>query len=421
LLTAARDEDEYVRRAALAALEQCRDLPREVIPELVGWLEHQNSEVMQTAMEILSGLSDVPPEVVPAIRRCLLQDTNRCGGDAVEALGKLHYRPVPEDLPPLLEVLQFNNTQAAYGAARLLARLGEVAVSPLIDQLAAEPNQVKSCAAFALGEIGPPASAALPTLATLLPDPDMWVRVAALGAIGKIATTQEALLCLRPCFRDKSARIRRDVTELCTKLGRLGVCFVQDLLYLIRTEDDFYPKQFLGKALAAVAPHSAEVVPLLVQVLHEPDGAARLRACDALAEIGAGAAAAVADLLGFLEADDSPRRAAMHALSHMGAAAARAIPRLMEWAAQPNPLQQPAIVALGNLGPVAAGAIGVLAAALDSEDRWIRYHAIEALGKMGPAAGEVVDRLGPFLQVADDEPIQRTAATAIAAIRGGAT
>jgi len=81
---------------------------------------------------------------------------------------------------------------------------------------------LRRLAAYALGEIGPPARATLPALRVVLQDADNWVRVWAAAAFAKVSGEQSAVALLVAERRAPQAFVRSLVAW---HLGRLGADF----------------------------------------------------------------------------------------------------------------------------------------------------------------------------------------------------
>jgi uncharacterized protein (TIGR02996 family) len=418
----ARDPDEYVRRAALAGLGKSAAQSPGAVADLFALLHSEDMRTAHEALEELDRLPEPPPGLVPTLAVILRAPTVRHLDEAAaQTLARLGYQPTDADLPALLRVIEAQNTAMAFGAATLLARLGAAAVPGLTARLGAEPRQVRSCAARALADIGPPAAVALPALAALLTDPDEWVRQAAIAAVGKVGAPAEAARVLRPCFRDRQGGVRAAAVRLCRELGPASLPLLPEMLDLLATEEEYSISTELHRALGGLAAAAPEAVAALRELLRAP-GPMRLQACFALAQSGPGAAAAVPELLALLDSDEEmARRAAAEALGRMGPAAAVAVPRLLRWveAKRAAALRQTALQTLGRLGPVAADSVPALTKCLRSSDRWSRLYAAQALGRMGAAAAPAVPLL-EALAKRTDQQVRAAAEEALASVRQAA-
>lgn len=148
-------------------------------------------------------------------------------------------------------------------------------------------------------------------------------------------------------------------------------------------------------------------VPVLIELLGDPDGATREAAAMALRRIGPRAAAAVPALLAMLRSDEGAEFAA--AVRTLGKIGEPALPALMQaLEEEPEPVRTRAIWAIAHMGEDAAPAKGALQACLASPDEGVREASAVALGAIGQAARDVWPDLANLLN--DELPGVRLAA-----------
>jgi HEAT repeat protein len=98
------------------------------------------------------------------------------------------------------------------------------------------------------------------------------------------------------------------------------------------------------------------------------------------------------ELLG--DPDDQVRYHAANTLSHCGPKAGAAVPALVKMLRDPNIYdRRNAAKTLAHIGPAAKEAVPDLIEALKDEDEWVLYHVAMALGRIGPDAREAVPGL----------------------------
>jgi HEAT repeat protein len=198
-----------------------------------------------------------------------------------------------------------------------LAGLGPPVVPKLIGALKHEP--LRAQIAYILGQIGPPAASATPSLAKLLGDPDPNVAMEAAYALGKIGPGAKAA--------------------------------VPALVEVLKHPDD-KPTHAAAFALGMIGGGAAAAEPVLVEVIEGSDNSLSLLCAWALVKIR-GASAATASKV----------------LPELSAGLASALPKSRQMAAE----------TLGNLGPAAKGAVGQLEKATSDADEGVRKAATEAL------------------------------------------
>ena len=200
------------------------------------------------------------------------------------------------------------------------------------------------------------------------------------------------------------------------------------------------------KTLDPASPLAAEAVPGLIQIVKDPEAPwyARRQAALTLGRIGAPAARAVPVLIGLLneqagkarvDADpsanplpssDRPREAettslwATRALALFGPQAKAAAPLLVQRAKDParaEPERRAALDALARIGPSHPLVVPSLIEILRSADQEAEFRALaaEAIGAVGPGASSALPALIRALHERS-EPVRRKAAQALGAI-----
>ena len=120
--------------------------------------------------------------------------------------------------------------------AYALGAMGEVAVQPLMELLGHDDAWIRINAAFALGEIGPPAARAMPELAKLLDDERHQVARATLDAMGCIGTNMHAALpAVRRVLTVDNPAWRQPMGSSGDRYGEMGVRF--NALYALLSSD----------------------------------------------------------------------------------------------------------------------------------------------------------------------------------------
>ena len=120
--------------------------------------------------------------------------------------------------------------------AYALGAMGEVAVQPLMELLGHDDAWIRINAAFALGEIGPPAARAMPELAKLLDDERHQVARATLDAMGCIGTNMHAALPgVRRVLTVDNPDWRQPMGSSGDRYGEMGARF--NALYALLSSD----------------------------------------------------------------------------------------------------------------------------------------------------------------------------------------
>jgi HEAT repeat protein len=280
-------------------------------------------------------------------------------------------------------------------------------------------------AAERLGDIGPPARAAVPALRELAagkmpprvrwrPD-DVEITVAsahyALAMItGKAEPHVSALAGVVKAGRDRPSRKAADLLE---KMGPRAEAAVGVLTEALKVPN-FHAVSGAVRALGAIGPGAKPAVPALRGIAAGRGplrgwskhlvGGVVLQAHCALARITGQAKPHVDVLARALEGTGQTPFLAAGLLGKMGSKAKAAVPALTAAAKKPNGFA--ALGALGKIGPDAAPAVPALIELAKSGSQFQRAAAVQALGEIGPAAKQAV----PVLAGALEHPLLRAAA-----------
>ena len=207
----------------------------------------------------------------------------------------------------------------------------------------------------ALGEIGPAAAPAIPSLQSLLPDANRIVQIHAANALLRIQPgSHEALDMLRKTLADDNAAHRWRAADGLRQVGPGGKSATEVLRRLLKS-DDVRVRVTAAGALWAIESEVETVLPVLIQAMKEPDEALstkftfpsyageshRVYVAGILAEMGPRAGAAVPVLVAAIKemAIDFKKvepykigvgMVAMRALGKIGPAARSALPAIRE-------------------------------------------------------------------------------------------
>lgn len=207
LRKALKDEKEQVRTHAASALAGIEPAltAEAVLPVLIELLEHpgpwggQGWCVRFRAAEALGRIGADAKPAIPALREALTDDHEDVREAAAEALGKI--APAAKEVAPALErALKDEDKFVRCAAGAALAKLGlpgkglPVLIGAMEDIL----PYPRAVAARMLGEVGPPAKAAIPALKQALKDGPWRVRKAAAEALEKIQQAQPTTGPTRP-------------------------------------------------------------------------------------------------------------------------------------------------------------------------------------------------------------------------------
>lgn len=269
----------------------CEETPPESIPFLVrayenlSIVDHYMGEVERSprwedrarAAERLGRMGS--PKAVPSLLRVIrnMKDEDEdVRGAALRALGRIRD---PHAIPGLIEALGYPEASLPPRIAEIIVMFGKDAVPPLMAELRNVDSDVRRMwAAEILGWIGDP-RVAVPLMESL-GDVSPEVRAKAAGGLGKI--------------RDPRA------------VDRLLEMLLSDPIPFVRTR--------VAQALGAIG--HPKVIDHLIHVLKDPEWWVRIRAIEALEQIGMDSSGAL--LVALEDDDEEVRRRAAMALERMG-------------------------------------------------------------------------------------------------------
>ena len=158
------------------------------LSSLIAALSDNNADNRAQAAEQLAVLgTDAQPAAVALVLACgdEAEEVRQWATSALEQLGP----PEASDAEPLTSLIDAKSSDVGYWAATLLGRLKSASsVDALAHAVAGSPHlSVRQRAAWALGEIGSAAIAAVPNLQKAAADPDPRLAWLAQEAIQKIA------------------------------------------------------------------------------------------------------------------------------------------------------------------------------------------------------------------------------------------
>lgn len=242
-------------------------------------------------------------------------------------------------------------------------------VPTLVKRLSDSNPNLRAAAARRLGQLGPQAVEAVPSLIRALEDdgyPDIgdpvWILAAkALGKMGSKAVPQ-----LIDPLQSPDPHVTKGVAAALGDIGPAANEAVGALIAVLEKDDEKTRITFLY-GLKGIGPGAEPAVPLLIQLLNHDDFHTRYWACQALGGIGPAAAPAVPALCRLTT--DGPASVRRHAAAALGSIGPAIGPpgrdALVKALRDPvDPVRQDAVTALGKLGDLAKPAVAEIQAAI---------------------------------------------------------
>jgi len=260
-------------------------------------------------------------------------------------------------------------------------------------------------------------------LLVLIGDPEVEVRRgAAFGLLGRFNPDDaEIVAALTEALSDEDGQVRSIGLQAINQLDDEQVLpTLSKLVVIMQSEDEAkHLRTQLARRFARLGPQAAEILPQVVQTLHESaDRDVRAACLNAAHRIAIDPQEALPILIAVLknDADAGLRRVAAMRIGDRGMQATDAIPVLLAALSDEDAtVRAKAADTLARIGP---DAIGPLVSRFNSDDRETRVLAIYAVGRMGPAAAEKTETRLEELTKDEDVAVRRAAELSLARVRG---
>jgi HEAT repeat protein len=365
LLPRLNDPDGDVRTATAEALVGLGD--RSAVPDLMAALAIREDH------ELIHALGRIGGEAAIFTLIGMLGPDSYLDRPAVLALGLMGPEAAPA-VPALVRRLRQDAGLDAYynAVARTLARIGgREAARAILSTLTRVSLRARTHAVRALGDIGPAAAVAIPTLI-----PMIGKEREAIVALGKIASQPAITVPALLAVLEKASRAKPSAMEA---LGRFGPAAAAATPALIRClgEGGWKTRQRAAYALGRIGRGRDDVIRALRRRQTDDDSDVRVAVACSLVRLGCGNERLLAVLVEAVVEDNSLDAA--DALAESGKQTELVIRKLI---ARLDGEAVRAAEILGNMRSRAAPALPALRKALLSSDWTLRYAAIDALKKI---------------------------------------
>lgn len=350
-----------------------------VVPALItGLVAATKADVRGDAAEILGKLAADPQRSVPALIAALRDPEDQVQDKAAHALGAFGAAAKP-GVAVLLD-LKSANENLDYDFGDALAKI--VDAPSLRTPLHSTNASARRRAAFALGQMPPPAGA---LLIEALGSPVGALRLAAIAALRPDNAGAAAAVPVARLLHDQSPEIRRQALTFLLNVGRPAAAARTAVAGAVGDADPSVRALAL-EALGRIASSPAEIAPV-VPLLRDPVLEVRRAAVRALAYCPAGPST-LAVLLELLQQPDM----APYVAGAVGALGLRegVEPLTRVLRSTDHAARHAAALGLARLGPIAAPATEELLRALEQEKEPNPCDFWDALIGIGPQAGSAI-------------------------------
>jgi HEAT repeat protein len=417
LIEALKHEQPTVRKAAARRLGQLGPAAKPAVPALAEALADKDSEVRQAVTETIGRLGQDAQAAVPALLRLLKDPDDNVRREAAQVLGKIG-PAAREATVALTAALGDKDFFVAGAAIEALTAIGPAAREsvPTLVELDLKVKTFQSVSLFvrdklpaALQAIDPERKVALPVLLGLLSKGDGEVRQAVAKELGELGPrARDAVPTLLVLFlkHESGERflVRRPFTEALQRIDP-GVMRRSSALLDLLDHPDNTVRQEAARILDQNPTGLTEAMPKLVKLLQHKEPRLRLLASRHLQTLGKHTDDVIRVLSDVLPVnEDEVRNEAVALLGHYGPRAAAVVPRLVKLLKDPDAtVRIQAARALWQVDKAQTPrAVAALREALGDNSALIRRQAVLLLADIGPAAREATGSLVEALNDADD-------------------
>ncbi|HTA30109.1 MAG TPA: HEAT repeat domain-containing protein [Candidatus Cybelea sp.] len=225
-------------------------------------------------------LNPVAAEAAPYLSRSLRRQDNFLNSAFVKIWPKL---PATFRRRLRQPILARDERIRAVVLLREIGTPGKSAIPELIERLSDTDGTIRLHSAIALGKMGPEAKSALPFLEPFLHSQSHTVRVYAAEAVWKITRqTEPSLSILEAGLQETNASFRWAAAVFLGEMGSAASPAIPLLAQIVHDPD----KQVASLSLQALAGIGAESLPILTNALADSDPAIRISALVALGKLG---------------------------------------------------------------------------------------------------------------------------------------
>ncbi len=361
---------------------------KDPVPEGLKALQHPDAKVRYRAAQTLADLGPLARFAAPELREALKDQNALVRVKVAEALWKIDKTPSTLLLPVLLDALKSTDPGVRAAAPPVIALLGakaKPALPALSEALKDKELDVKLSALIALGDLGPVAKGTADGLLALADDKDFFLLEPFVGSA--LANLGDGVLPVLAKALADQAPERRRVSA--SALGMMGVraAPAAEALAKALARDDPGTRQLAARALGRIGPDAKATLPELEKRLTDKVPAVRIEAALAVWLVTQDARHVGVLVKALGDESASVRDSACQALAEMKAGARDAVDPVAKLLDDKD-LRVRAVMTLGEIGPPATKALPELRKLLQDKDGETQLHAAFAVWQISGQAKE---------------------------------
>jgi HEAT repeat protein len=387
IIAALSDSNKSIREEAANSLARFDTAATCPLSELARAAEDKNIHVRVSALRAIGRTAAASPVCVRSLTAALYEPTVEVRQTGIDGLSRLCLEAnIATD--DLVHALHDDDERVAVDAALLLWKRNrdEAALAALVRRAQVKgPNvtdrhRISAYAIRALGEIGPNAKNAVPTLLCTLDCGVSTLRgeiAKTLGLIGPDAG--EAAPALGQILL-QGREYSRDAGHALAQIGKPGLPY---LIKALQVEKPYYTREYACMALRDLGPDAQPATPHLIELLYDENPIVRMAAAETLQAIGPGARPAIPALVESVKDKDAGVRIlVVKALANMEQEPIVVSALISALTDEVPDIRTEAGKALASFGPVAKEAVPALRAAFKDVQGRVRIAAGRALWRI---------------------------------------
>ncbi|RDW60574.1 hypothetical protein BP6252_11957 [Coleophoma cylindrospora] len=391
-----KNNEVYVRMAAVEALAKQPALSPELLETIVALLKDKDSSVRKAAVSALAKQQALSLELLEAIVALFKDKYSFVREAAVNALAKQQALS-PELLEAIVALLKDNDMFVRMAAVDALAKQQALSLERLEAKVAHLKDNdmfVRMAAVDALAKQPALSLEPLEAIVALLKDNDMFVRRAAVDALAKQqALSPELLEAIVALLKDNDIFVRMAAVNALAKQPALSPKFLEAIVAHLK-DKDYSVRRVAVDALAKQPALSSELLEAIVALLKDNKASVRSAAVNALAKQPALSPELLEAIVALLkDNEESVREAALYALAKQPALS----PELLEAIVallkdNEESVREAALYALAKQPALSSELLEAIISLLKDNDMFVRRAAVDALAKQPGLSLELVGK-----------------------------
>jgi HEAT repeat protein len=265
---------------AFNALVKCGS---SVVPYLIEATDNEDETISLASIAILGEIGEDAKDAIPSLLRIIenesasffvFDEKTILATNAITKMGENGKEIIHNLVSQNIIALEDEDSNVRSNAAYVLGNMGKEAkeaIPALISALKDEDSDVRYYAAYALGNMGEEAKEAIPALISALKDEDSYVRFNAAGALGNMGKeAKEAIPALISALKDEDSNVRSNAAYVLGNMGKEAKEAIPALIFALK--DEYSNVRYRAAyALVNMGKETKEAILALIWALEDED------------------------------------------------------------------------------------------------------------------------------------------------------